>query len=113
VMPEELSAGDSDARRIAIALSLKRAARGVLDFVVPMACVECGRERSPLCERCERGLPRLRRPQCGRCAEPSSPLVCHRCSENPPAFDRIVAPYLAQGSARELVHRLKYNDARA
>jgi ComF family protein len=123
-MPDERPGSDSDARGVVpisglpisglkAALSLKRAVRAVLDLVVPMACVECGTEGSPLCERCERGLPRLRRPQCTRCAEPNSPLVCRRCSANTPAFDRIIAPYLAQGSARELVHRLKYNDARA
>ncbi len=112
-MPDELSGGDSDAHRVPPVSGLKRAARAVSDLVVPMACVECGREGSPLCERCKRGLARLRRPQCVRCADPNAPLVCRRCAENPPAFDRIIAPYLAQGSARELVHGLKYNDARA
>ena len=92
---------------------LKRAVRVVLDLVVPMACVTCGREGSPLCERCEADMSALKRPFCSRCAEPNSALVCRRCAETRPAFDQIVAPYLAQGAARELVHKLKYNDARA
>jgi ComF family protein len=58
-------------------------------------------------------MPALKRPYCSRCAEPNSTLVCKRCAETRPAFDKIVAPYLAGGAARELVHRLKYNDARA
>ena len=92
---------------------LVRAARAVLDLLVPMACVECGDEGSPLCLRCEPTLPSLRRPYCSRCAEPNAPLICRRCSQTHPAFDRIRAPYLAEGAARELIHRLKYNDARA
>ena len=92
---------------------LQRAVRGVLDLVVPMACVTCGRDGSPLCERCEHDMPSLKRPFCSRCAEPNSTLICRRCAETRPAFDKIVAPYLARGAARELVHKLKYNDARA
>jgi ComF family protein len=92
---------------------LKRAVRRVLNLVVPMSCAACGREGSPLCERCEHDMPALKRPFCSRCAEPNSPLICRRCAETRPAFDQVLAPYLAQGAARELVHRLKYNDARA
>lgn len=70
-------------------------------------------EGSALCDLCALGLPRLREPFCEVYARPGTAGTCYPCLANPPDVDGIRAPFLYDGDAQQLVHRLKYNSARA
>ncbi len=90
-----------------------RVAGPVLDLLLPLSCAVCGREGKLLCSTCEPTLPRLQQPYCSICAWPGRRGVCSRCAASPPAIGRIRAPYLFEGSVREMVHDFKYRNLRA
>ena len=93
---------------------LSRVKEETLDLLLPPACVGCRKEGAFLCQACEDALPRLQQPYCQRCAQPlGSGDLCQRCQDTPLAIDGIRSPFLMEGAAREMVHRLKYNDLRA
>jgi len=87
----------------------------LLDGLFPQDCALCGlrSERSlPLCGTCEAELPANPR-GCARCALPLPPgtgdgLQCGRCLARPPAFDRVVAPWLYDAHMAYLIRRWKY-----
>ena len=83
-----------------------------MDLVLPEYCVVCKREGSYLCADCEFDLPSLRRPFCFLCASPRVPQLCDSCRRSAPAFDSVRAPYEFNGSARRIVHDLKYRRIR-
>lgn len=91
---------------------LSRLTGPLLDLLLPPFCAVCEREGSFLCADCEGALPRLRQPYCNICSSPGSPGMCHWCAAGPLATDGIRAPYLMEGSVRELVYRLKYRNLR-
>ena len=72
----------------------------------------CWREGSYLCADCESDLPPLQRPYCILCASPRVPQLCESCRRVAPAFDSVRAPYEFLGSARRIVHDLKYRNVR-
>jgi ComF family protein len=85
----------------------------VLDAVIPPRCAGCGTRDVWLCEVCVVSLPRLPEGHCQRCAAPGTPTkLCARCYRTPPAFDAVLAPFLHDGLARELVLSLKYRGHR-
>ncbi len=92
-----------------------RVLSATLDLLFPRRCVGCEEEGSFLCGRCEASLPRLAPPFCRQCAQPlASSDLCGRCRETPlPCLEGIRAPYLMEGTVRDCVHRLKYQDFRA
>ena len=92
-----------------------RVLSAALDLLFPRRCVGCDEEGSFLCARCETALPRLAPPFCRLCAQPlASSDLCSRCHETPlPGLEGIRAPYLMEGTVRDCVHRLKYQDFRA
>ena len=93
---------------------LSRLASASLDLLYPPKCVGCEREGRFLCAVCLDTLPHLVPPFCLRCSQPlARGDACRRCLASPLAIDRIVAPFLMEGAAREAVHRLKYNNLRA
>jgi predicted amidophosphoribosyltransferase len=85
----------------------------LLALVVPPACVACraplGRAGDPLCRGCRMALPWLRGERCERCGLPG------RCGGSCPsrrsAVARAWAPLAHAGSARALVHALKFGGA--
>lgn len=91
---------------------LKRTSLALLDLVLPEYCVVCKREGSYLCPDCESDLPPLQRPYCFLCAGPRVPQLCDSCRRSAPAFDSVRAPYEFRGSARRIVHDLKYRNVR-
>ena len=93
--------------------NLARVASAALDLLMPMRCFACDREGPYVCGTCEPGLPRLRTPYCRVCATPGPDGLCELCAANQPAIDRIIAPYLMDGSVRSAVHDLKYRNLRA
>ena len=95
-----------------VAHLLKRTSLALLDLVLPEYCVVCRREGSYLCTDCESALLPLQRPYCLLCASPRVPQICVSCRRVAPAFDSVRAPYEFRGSARNIVHDLKYRQIR-
>ncbi len=91
---------------------LKKTSLALLDLVLPEYCVVCKREGNYLCADCESDLPPLRRPYCFLCASPRVPQLCDSCRRSAPAFDSVRAPYEFRGSARSILHDLKYRRIR-
>ena len=93
----------------------ERVLSATLDLLFPRRCVGCEEEGSFLCARCEAASPRLLPPFCRQCAQPlTSSDLCGRCRETPLRdLEGIRAPYLMEGSVRDCVHKLKYQDFRA
>ena len=92
------------------------AARAVLDFLLPVACVSCERlldagEPGIVCGRCWVRMAALPSPQCERCGHPRPPRggVCRWCDLLLPgvtAARSVCWVHLGTGSA--IVHALKY-----
>ncbi|MCJ2080239.1 ComF family protein [Methylobacterium sp. J-090] len=97
-----------------------RAIRGaVLGLVYPPTCPGCGAATAQphaLCPACWAQLRFIERPFCQRLGTPfavdhgTGPLLSPRAMADPPVFGRARAAVLYDGIARDLVHRLKYDD---
>ncbi|MFC3695473.1 ComF family protein [Chenggangzhangella methanolivorans] len=95
-----------------------RAARGVLDLALPPQCLACEKpvtQAGGLCVACWGALKPIERPYCERLGTPfpadfGPGLLSPAAIAKPPAFDRARAVARFDGTARELVHRLKYAD---
>ena len=91
---------------------LRRTSLALLNVVLPEYCVVCRREGNYLCADCEDDLPLLQKPYCFLCASPRVPQMCDSCRRSAAAFDSVRAPYEFRGSARRIVHDLKYRYVR-
>lgn len=98
---------------------LRRAWTGALSLVYPPTCVGCGAataEPHALCPVCWSGMRLIERPFCERLGTPfaldlgTGALLSPRAIADPPVFARARAVALYDGTARELVQRLKYGD---
>ena len=98
--------------------------RQTLALVYPFICPLCAgrlpeQHPLPICDDCQRSLPRQWPPFCRRCGA-SLPgdwqlaATCARCLEevSPAAAERLLAPYALVGGARASVHRIKYEGRR-
>lgn len=103
----------------ALQLALRRAAAAGLGFVYPPTCPGCAAATAvphALCASCWSGLRLIERPFCERLGTPfaldlgSGPLLSPRAIADPPVYGRARAVALYDGTARDLVHRLKYGD---
>lgn len=120
-----LGAMDDDApqglavRATAFGAKLRRAGRFALGLVLPPQCLACERpvtEAGALCVACWGGLRLIERPYCERLGTPfpadfGPGLLSPAAIARPPAFERARAVARFDGTARALVHRLKYGDA--
>jgi ComF family protein len=114
-LPEE----QTSARRWRSGIAALRAAgRGLVDMLYPPLCLACttvvGTPGS-LCPQCWRGMRFIARPYCERLGTPfavdiGGPLLSPAAIADPPVFDKARAVAIHDGTARELVQRLKYND---
>jgi competence protein ComFC len=85
-----------------------------LDLVFPRFCVGCRRAGNYICENCLSSLPYIEPPTCKLCGEPQpGEGLCFNCSKWQADIDGIRAPFRFEGTIREAVHRLKYNNLRA
>ncbi|MEH3117171.1 MAG: ComF family protein [Methylorubrum populi] len=98
---------------------LRRAASSALGVVYPPTCVGCGAatgDPHALCAACWSGLRLIERPFCERLGTPFAldlgigPLLSPGAIAEPPAYGRARAVAIYVGTARDLVHRLKYGD---
>lgn len=92
---------------------------GALGLVYPPACAGCGAataEPHALCAGCWSRLRLIERPYCERFGTPFAldlglgPMLSPRAIADPPVFGRARAAALYDDVARDLVHRLKYDD---
>jgi ComF family protein len=100
---------------------LAEAIRAALGVLYPPSCAACGAPRPGsavphLCEACDARLPRLEAPYCQVCGEwfvgqISGDFRCANCGDRRFDFEFAFAPLRAEDTARELVHRFKYNKA--
>ena len=92
--------------------------RRASDFLFPPACPGCGRvmaEHGALCQACWRDVAFIERPYCEALGTPFSHdlgagFLSAEAIANPPVFDRLRAVCTFDGTARALVHGLKYRD---
>ena len=97
---------------------LRRSISGAVGLVYPPSCVGCRAatsEAQGLCAQCWSGLGLIERPYCERLGTPfeidlGPGLISPAAIADPPVFARARAACRFDGTARELVHRLKYGD---
>ena len=101
--------------------------RDLLEWMFPKACSLCGEVGTPEdpCADCERSLDALLLSRaCPRCAAPlpvaavdtaaaAAPALplppCVACLNQPPPFDRVIAPWSFAPPLSGLIHRMKYH----
>lgn len=99
-------------------LALRTGLHGLLGIVYPPTCIACRAatgEAQALCPACWRGVGFIERPYCERLGTPfpvdlGPRLLSPAAIADPPVFARARAVCRFNGTARELVHRLKYGD---
>jgi ComF family protein len=92
--------------------------RAAVDIVYPPSCIACQAatgEAQALCPTCWGEMRFIERPYCERLGTPfavdlGEGLVSPAAIADPPVFARARAVCRFDGTARELVHRLKYGD---
>lgn len=99
-------------------LFLRTGLHGLVGIVYPPTCIACQAatgEAQALCPACWRGIGFIERPYCERLGTPfpvdlGAGLLSPAAIADPPVFARARAVCRFDGTARELVHRLKYGD---
>ncbi|BDL37678.1 MULTISPECIES: ComF family protein [Methylorubrum] len=103
----------------ALSGGIRRIASTLIGLIYPPTCVSCGAatgQPHALCATCWSGLRLIERPYCERLGTPFAldlgvgRLLSPGAIAEPPAFGRARAVAVYDGTARDLVHRLKYND---
>ena len=99
---------------IAIGGAWRDWAHAAVDFVLPCACVVCGRlndrsDRGLACVRCWNRVVTLPAPRCERCGHPVGPRRCTWC-DLLPAYVRCGRSvcWIDRGTGAAIVHELKY-----
>nr|WP_047578010.1 ComF family protein [Methylobacterium sp. ZNC0032] len=98
--------------------SLRTGLRGLIGIVYPPTCIACHAatgEVQALCPACWRGIGFIERPYCERLGTPfavdlGTGLLSPAAIADPPVFARARTVCRFDGTARDLVHRLKYGD---
>jgi ComF family protein len=122
-----MTASEQDQRKIisrprrwlgAFGFASRRGLRHAVGLVYPPSCIACQgatAEAQALCATCWGGIGFIERPYCERLGTPfevdlGAGLVSPAAIADPPVFARARAVCRFDGTARELVHRLKYGD---
>ncbi|MCC7271835.1 MAG: ComF family protein [Alphaproteobacteria bacterium] len=95
-----------------------RAARTLLDVVLPPRCLACGTivgDPGALCPECWAGVGFIAPPCCTRCGLPfafdsGAGVECGECLRRPPAFDRARAVFRYDDASRPLILGFKHGD---
>ncbi|PZU93299.1 MAG: amidophosphoribosyltransferase [Chelatococcus sp.] len=98
--------------------ALRAGANAVLGIVYPPSCIACRAatgDAQSLCASCWSAMGFIERPYCERLGTPfavdlGAGLLSPAAIADPPVFARARAVCRFDGTARELVHRLKYGD---
>jgi len=95
-------------------LSLQKVKASLLDILLPLRCVGCGREGSLICPSCSESLPRVRLPLCLRCGMTvNEGNLCPACLSHPLSINGIRSAFLFQGTARQAILQFKYRQLKA
>lgn len=103
----------------ALGSGLRRLAATALGLIYPPTCIACGAatgQPHALCAACWSGLRLIERPYCERLGTPFAldlgvgSLISPGALAEPPVFGRARAVAVYDGTARDLVHRLKFSD---
>jgi len=95
-------------------LSLQQVKTALLDLLLPLRCLGCGREGDLICPSCRQSLPGIRLPICQRCgATVSEGNLCRSCINYPLTIDGIRSVFLFQGTVRQSILQLKYRHLKA
>ena len=90
-------------------LSLQQVKTALLDLLLPLRCLGCGREGDLICPSCRQSLPSIRLPLCQRCgATVSEGNLCRSCINYPLTIDGIRSVFLFQSTVRQAILQLKY-----
>lgn len=85
----------------------------MLDLVLPAACMKCGNRLASVsdvvCTDCMRSVRRYPNSGCVKCGAPLDDEECLMCSEMDYKFSKARAPYVFDGTVRDMVHDFKYN----
>jgi ComF family protein len=100
------------------AATLRSGLRGAIGIIYPPVCIACQAatgEAQALCATCWGDIGFIERPYCERLGTPfavdlGDGLLSPAAIADPPVFTRARAVCRFDGTARELVHRLKYGD---
>ena len=98
--------------------ALRTGALAAIGIVYPPSCIACHgaiAQAQALCARCWAGIGFIERPYCERLGTPfavdlGAGLLSPAAIADPPVFARARAVCRFDGTARDLVHRLKYGD---
>lgn len=91
-----------------------QAANLALDFLFPRRCVTCGRYGDYVCDPCRDGMTAADGDRCRRCWRPvTGGPWCETCAGGGFELAAVRAPYVFDGTARDLVHALKYHGVTA
>lgn len=92
---------------------LQKAAQRAFKDIFKNQCIFClDHSNNVVCQLCTEALPKLST-QCPRCAEPNHHgEVCGHCIKQPPAFDKVICPFVYSGPVQSLVANFK-NAARS
>lgn len=89
--------------------------RGLERWLLPAECLLCRRPVAPpeddalVCALCRSRWRAVPHPLCPRCGEPLEPAEsCRLCASWPPSLARVRSAVRLEESARDAVHRLKY-----
>lgn len=83
----------------------------LVDLLLPQRCALCSQSggAAAVCAACAAGLPSLPGACCPRCADfCAGGGLCGHCLTSPPAFDRVLSPFLYAEPVDALVQGLKY-----
>ncbi|HEV2542034.1 MAG TPA: ComF family protein [Methylobacterium sp.] len=103
----------------ALGEGLRRFAASAIGLIYPPTCIACGAaigQPHALCAACWSGLRLIERPYCERLGTPFAldlgvgSLISPGALAEPPVFGRARAVAVYDGTARDLIHRLKFND---
>jgi competence protein ComFC len=80
-----------------------------LDWIFPPICGGCQLTGERWCEACQRKVTRITGNICPRCGDPRHDAnICPDCAHHPPEYTQLRSFGLFQGTLREAMHRLKY-----
>ena len=99
-------------------ITFKRAARWLIDIILPPRCLACGvelQEPATLCPKCWTNMRFIVPPFCDKTAipfviDPGPGIHAAIAYQYPPSWDRARAAALYDGAATALVHAFKYSD---
>jgi len=95
-------------------LSLQQVKTALLDLLLPLRCLGCGREGDLICPSCRQFLPGRRLPICQRCGGTvSEGNLCRSCINYPLIIDGIRSVFLFQSTVRQSILQLKYRHLKA